>query len=186
MPFGSLWLPVIVSAAVVFLASSILHMVLKYHRTDHQPLPNEDGVREALARGGPAPGIYITPRCNDMKELNEPAIKEKYEKGPVAIVTILPQGLPNMGKHLSLWFALCVVVSFTVAYVARHTLQPGADGLLVMRITGSVAFAGYVLGEVTNSIWKGQPWSTTAKFLFDGAIYALLTGITFRLMWPAA
>jgi hypothetical protein len=49
-----------------------------------------------------------------------------------------------------------------------------------------VAFAGYGLSHVSDSIWKGQPWSNTVRALVDGAIYAVLTAITFRLLWPAA
>ena len=45
MPFGSLWLPVMISAVVVFVASSIIHMALKYHKADYKSLPNEDAVR---------------------------------------------------------------------------------------------------------------------------------------------
>jgi hypothetical protein len=186
MPFGSLWLPVIVAAVVVFVVSSILHMVLKYHRADHRRLPDEGPVREALGRANPAPGVYFTPYCDDMKQMNEPAAREKFEKGPVAILTVCPKGLPNMPKYLALWFGYTVLVGFVAAYVARHTLQPGADGMLVMRITGTVAFAGYSLSHVSDSIWKSQPWSNTARALLDGLIYALLTGLTFRLLWPAA
>lgn len=186
MPFGSLWLPVIVSAVVVFVASSILHMALKYHKADYKPLPNDDAVREALAKGDPAPGAYFTPYCPDMKQLKEPAIREKFEKGPVVLLTVMPKGAPKMAKHLTLWFAFSVLVSFIAAYVARHTLHPGADGMLVMRITGTVAFAGYALSHMSESIWKGQPWSNTVRHVVDGLIYALLTGLTFRLMWPAA
>lgn len=186
MPFGSLWLPVIVSAVVVFVASSILHMALKYHKADYKPLPNDDAVREALAKGDPAPGVYFTPYCPDMKQLKEPAIREKFEKGPVVLLTVMPKGAPKMAKHLTLWFAFSVLVSFVAAYVARHTLHPGADGMLVMRITGTVAFAGYALSHMSESIWKGQPWSNTVRHVVDGLIYALLTGLTFRLMWPAA
>lgn len=186
MPFGSLWLPVLVSAVVVFVASSILHMALKYHKADCRPLPNEDAVRDALAKGSPAPGLYVTPHCTDMKQMKEPAIKEKFDKGPVAMVTMLPKGVPRMPKLLALWFGYSVLVSFVAAYVARHTLQPGADGLLVMRITGTVAFAGYALSHVSDSIWKGQPWANTVRALIDGAIYALVTGLIFRLLWPAA
>ena len=186
MPFGSLWLPVIVSAVVVFVASSILHMALKYHKSDHRRLPNEDAVREVLARANLAPGIYFTPYCADMKELKDPAVKAKFEKGPVGSMTIYPKGAPTMGKHLALWFGYCVLVSFTAAYVARHTLLPGGDGMLVMRITGTVAFAAYALSHVHDSIWKGQPWVNTARFILDGVVYSLLTGLTFRLMWPAA
>jgi hypothetical protein len=186
MPFGSLWLPVIVSAVVVFVASSILHMALKYHKADYKSLPNEDAVREALAKGSPAPGIYFTPYCADMKQMKEPAVKEKFAKGPVAMLTVYPKGAPMLPKHLALWFAFCILVSFVAAYVARHTLQPGADALLVMRITGTVAFAAYAFSHVSDSIWKGQPWANTARMLVDGAVYALLTGLTFRLLWPAA
>ncbi len=186
MPFGSLWLPVIVSAVVVFVASSILHMALKYHKTDHKLLPNEDAVREAIARGNPSPGVYSTPHCADMKQMKDPAVKAKFEKGPVAMITVLPKGMPMMPKLMALWFGFSVLVSFVAAYVARHTLHPGDDGMLVMRITGTVAFAGYSLSYLSDSVWKGQPWANTLRYVVDGAIYALLTGLTFRLMWPAA
>lgn len=186
MPFGSLWLPVIVAAIVVFVGSSILHMALKYHKADHKPLPNEDAVRDALGRGNLAPGIYFTPYCADMKQMKDPAMMQKFEKGPVAMITTLPKGAPKLPKHLALWFGFCLLASFTAAYVARHTLMPGADGLLVMRITGTVAFAAYALGQVSDSIWKGQPWSNTARHMLDGLIYAVLTGLVFKYMWPAA
>ena len=186
MPFGSLWIPAIVSAVVVFVTSSILHMALKYHRADHKPLPNEDAVREALAKGNLSPGVYFTPHCVDHAKLKEPAIKEKFEKGPVAMLTIYPKGVPMMPKHLALWLGFCVLVSFVAACVARHTLHAGAGGMQAMRITGTVAFAAYALSHVSDSIWKGQPWANTARAVADGVVYALLTGLTFRLLWPAA
>lgn len=186
MPFGSLWLPVTVSAVAVFVASSIIHMVLKYHRADCKGLPNEDAARAGLGGGTLAPGIYVTPHCPDMKQMSEPAVRAKYEKGPVAMVTILPNGVPAMPKYLTLWFGFCLLVSFVAAYVARHTLAPGADGGEVMRITGSVAFAAYGVSRIMDSIWHGQPWSNTARQMLDGGIYSLATGLTFRLLWPDA
>jgi hypothetical protein len=186
MPFGSLWIPVIVSAVVVFMGSSILHMALKYHRADYKGLPNEDAVRETLGKAGAAPGVYVTPHCEDMKQMQDPAMKAKYEKGPVAIITFLPNGQVALSKHLSLWFAFSLFVSFTAAYVARITLMPGMDGMLVMRVTGTVAFAAYGLSHVSDSIWKGQPWSNTVRALLDSVIYAVLTGVTFRMLWPGA
>ncbi|HET6372955.1 MAG TPA: hypothetical protein VFG76_06595 [Candidatus Polarisedimenticolia bacterium] len=186
MPFGSLWLPVIVSAAVVFVASSILHMALKYHKADIKRLPNEDNVRDALGKGSPSPGLYFTPYCPGHKEMKEPATIARFEKGPVAVVTVMPNGAPKMGKLLGLWFGFSLLVSFVTGYVARHTLHYGDDGMLVMRITCTVAFAGYGLSHVSDSIWKGQPWGNTARALLDAAIYSVLTGLTFRLMWPTA
>ena len=185
MPFGSLLIHVLVSAAAVFLVSSVLHMALRYHRADHKQLPGEDAIREALGKQKPAPGMYMTPYCKDMKEMSEPANKEKFEKGPIAIVSVLPNGMPAMGKLLGLWFAFCVLVSFVAAYVARHTLMPGADAMTVTRITGTVAFAGYGLGQISDSIWKAQPWSNTMRFLVDSLIYGVVTGLVFRLLWPS-
>ena len=48
MPFGSLWLPVVVSAVAVWFVSAILHMVLKYHRADYRQLPNEEAVVQGM------------------------------------------------------------------------------------------------------------------------------------------
>lgn len=186
MPFGSLWIPVVVSAVVVFVASSILHMVLKYHRADYKRLPSEDAVRDALGRADLAPGLYMTPFCDNMKELEQPAMKAKFEKGPVAIITMRPKGMTSMGKYLGLWFGFTVLVSFTAAYVARYTLHPGEAAMRVAQIVGAVAFAGYGLSQITDSIWKSQPWSNTARALMDALIYALLTGATFSLLWPSA
>lgn len=185
MPFGSLWIPVVASAVAVFAASSLLHMFLKYHQADHQKLPAEDAVREALGRADIAPGVYMTPYCTH-QQMKDPAVAAKFEKGPVAIITALPKGMPNLGKHLGLWFGLCFLVSFTAAYIARHTLQPGAAGILVMQITGAVAFAGYGYGQISDTIWKGQPWSNTMRHLFDSVIYAVVTGGIFMALWPAS
>lgn len=186
MPFGSLWLPVIVSAVAVFVTSAVFHMALKYHKKDFKPLPNEEGVRAAIAKGDPAPGMYMTPYCSDMSKMKDPAVQKQFETGPVTVLTVLPKGLPNMGRHLGLWFGYCVAVSFVTAYVARHTLMPGADGMTVMRITGTVAFAAYALSQVVDSIWKGQPWRNTMLHVLDGIIYTVVTSVTFRLLWPAA
>jgi hypothetical protein len=186
MPFGSLWLPVIVSAVAVFVVSSLVHMVLKYHKADFKPLPREEEVRQALARADAAPGLYMTPHCADHSQMNDPAIREKYAKGPIALLTVLPRGVPNLPKHLAQWFAFSLLISFITAYVARHTMSYGADNVLVMRVTGSIAFMGYGFSHLSDSIWKGQPWSNTVRALLDGGIYALVTALTFRFLWPEA
>jgi hypothetical protein len=177
---------VVVSAVAVFVGSSILHMLLRYHNADYKRLPGEDAVREALGKAALPPGLYFTPFCVDMKAMREPAIMEKFQKGPVAMITIRPNGPPAIAKSLVQWFLFSVLVSFVTAYIARHTLHPGDDGMLVMRITGAVAFAGYGLAQISDSIWKAEPWSNTARALMDALFYSLLTGITFRLLWPAA
>ena len=44
----SLWLPIVLSAVGVFIASSVVHMVLPYHRSDYDKLEKEDEVMQAL------------------------------------------------------------------------------------------------------------------------------------------
>jgi hypothetical protein len=185
MPFGSLWLPVVVSAVVVFIASSLIHMVLRYHRADFKGLSNEDDVRSVLRKGSPKPGVYVFPYCADPSQMKDPAVAKKYAEGPVGMVTVIPGGLPNMGKYLGLWFGFCLLTSFVSAYIARHTLTPGAAPMAVCRITGAVAFATYGVGAMPESIWLGYPWSNTMRRILDAVVYSVLTGLTFRFLWPA-
>jgi hypothetical protein len=185
MPFGSLWQPVVVSAVVVFVASSVIHMVLRYHKADYKGLSNEEDVRGVLRKGSVTPGMYVVPYCADPSQMKDPAVAKKYTDGPVGVVTVLPSGIPNMGKYLGLWFGLCLLASFVAAYVARHTLTPGAAPMMVCRITGTVAFAAYGVGAIPDSIWHGHPWSNTMRRLLDALIYSVLTGLTFRFLWPA-
>jgi len=186
MPFGSLWLPVVVSTAAVFFVSSLLHMVLKYHRADYRKLPDEDAVGEVMRKHPAAPGVYVIPYCTDPAAMKDPAVRKRYEDGPVALMSILRNGPPALGKNLAQWLALSFLISFTAAYVARHALAPGADPMLVLRITATVAFAGYGYGYFQDAIWKGMPWSNTARGLFDALVYAVVTGVLFRVLWPAA
>jgi hypothetical protein len=184
MPFLSLWVQVLAASVVVFVISSILHMALTYHRADYKRLPNEDAVRDALGKGSLPPGLYQLPYCANMKEMQEPATKAKYVQGPLGVITVMPNGVPAMPKYLAQWFLFCLLTSFTAAYVARHTLNASSEGMLVTRITGTVAFACYGFTHLIDSIWKGQPWSNTARSLIDAVIYAGATGATFCILWP--
>ncbi len=181
----ALWLPILLSAVVVFIASSILHMVLRYHRSDYSSMPGEDNVLAAMRAEKVTPGHYYLPHCVDPKEMGNPEIKARFEKGPVAFVTVLPSGVPSMGKPLISWFIFCLVIGLFVAYLTGHTLGPAADYLTVFRIAGTAAFLGYAGSAATESIWKGQPWSTSAKHIFDGLVYALLTAGVFGWLWPS-
>jgi hypothetical protein len=148
-------------------------------------VPDEPAVAEALGKGTLRPGLYVMPHCTP-QQMKDPQVRERYARGPVALIAVLRNGPPAMGLYLSLWFGFCVLVSFIAAYVARHTLAPGAPGLEVMRITGAVAFAGYALGHVQDSIWHGQPWSNTARGAMDAVVYTVLTGLVFQVLWPGA
>lgn len=176
-----LWIPIVVSAVLVFVASSILHMVLPYHRSDYRKLPNEDAAAAALR--GTAPGMYILPYCTH-QEMKSPAVQEKFKSGPVGTVLLRPPGPIQMGKFLGLWFGFCLIVGFFTAYLAGRTLAPGVHYLVVFRVVGTAAFMAYGLSNLANGIWKGEPWGVVAKEVVDGLIYGLLTAGTFGWLWP--
>lgn len=179
----ALWLPILLSAVIVFIASSIMHMVLPYHHGDYKQIPDEANVLAALRAAGLKPGAYHFPFCSH-KEMKSPAATEKFKQGPVGIMNVLPSGPPAMPKFLGLWFAYCLIIGFFVAYLSAHTIAPGANYLVVFRVVGTAAFLGYGLGHISNGVWKGQPWSTTIKEVIDGLVYGLLTAGTFGWLWP--
>lgn len=181
----SLWIPILVSAVLVFVASSIIHMLLKYHHSNLARVPDEDGLRAAVRPFAIPPGDYSVPHMTGAGDLKSSEYAAKLEEGPVIVMTVMPNRMFNMGKSLGLWFAYCLVVGIFAAYVAGRGLGPGADYLTVFRIVGTVAFLGYGFAMLQDSIWFARKWSSTGKFLFDGLVYALLTAGVFGWLWPS-
>src|SRR5919198_879249 len=182
VPLSALWLPIVLSAVIVFIASSIIHMVLTYHRSNYRQLPDEEKVMGALRAANLHRGIYVFPFCKP-SEMKSPAAIEKYKLGPVGMVTVMPSGPPAMPKFLGQWFVYLLVVSFFVAYLTAHTVSAGAHYLDVFRVAGTAAFLSYGVGTLPLGIWKGQPWGITIKEVIDGLVYALLTAGTFGWLW---
>ncbi len=184
VPLTQLWLPILLSAVAVFIASSLIHMVLKWHNSDYQKLPNEDEVRAAIRKGNPAPGQYVIPHCTDMKDMANPEFTRKYAEGPVGVMALMPNRTPSMGPMLGVWFVFNVVVAFFVAYLCSRTLQPAPEYLTVFRVAGTATFMAYALGDVPSAIWMGKPWPVVLKNSADSLIYALVSGGVFGSMWP--
>lgn len=180
----SLWLPVLLSAVAVFLVSSIIHMVFTYHQSDWAKLPREDGVADALRAFDIPPGDYMLPRGEGPKDMKNPEFIARMTRGPVLLMTVWKPGPPAMGKNLAQWFVYCVLVSCFAAHLAGRALDPGAAYMAVFCFVGTAAFGGYALALLQDSIWYRRKWSTTAKNLFDGVIYALVTAGVFGWLWP--
>lgn len=181
----SLWLPIVLSAVLVFIVSSIIHMVLTYHRSDFARLPDEDGVMDALRPFNIPEGEYVMPFANSSKQMNDPEFKARMEKGPVAFLNVFGADF-QMGKSLVLWFLYCLLIGVFAAYLAGRALGPGAQYLEVFRFAGAAAFGGYGLALLQNSIWYKRGWPATLKSMADSLVYALVTAGMFGWLWPAA
>lgn len=181
---GSLWLPILVSTAIVFVASAVFHMLAPWHKNDFPALPDQDRLQEAMRPFAPPPGQYMLPRARDMKEMRTPEFDQKLSKGPVVLLTVFPNGRTSMGKRLVSWFVYCLVVGIFAAYVTGRALAQGTPYLQVFRFIGATAFLGYTLALWQDCIWFGRSVANTVKSTVDGLIYALLTAGTFGWLWP--
>jgi hypothetical protein len=180
----ALWLPILLSAVIVFVASSIIHMGPFWHRSDYPKAPNEDRLRDALRPLGIPPGEYMVPRAAHGKNMRTPEFQEKLKQGPILMLTVLPNGAFSMAGNLVQWFLYCVVVSFFAAYVASRALSGGTEYLRVFQLFGATAFVGYTVALYQMSIWFKRSWSLSVKATVDGLIYASLTAGTFGWLWP--
>lgn len=184
VPIMSLWLPILLSAIAVFVISSIIHMVLGYHKNDFVGLPSEKQVMDDLRKYNLPPGNYHFPHANSMKEMGSPEFLEKYQQGPIGILTVIKSGKPTMTVELILWFIYSIIVGIFAAYVAGRALPPAAHYLEVFRFAGVTSFVGYSLALLQGSIWYKRGWASTIKSMFDGLIYALFTAGIFGWLWP--
>jgi len=179
----SLWLPILLSSILVFLASWLLHMLLPHHHSDFGRLAAEDEAQDALRRLNIPPGDYMIPCAGGPEGMKNPEFLAKLKKGPVVIMTVCPPGM-NMGTSLAKWFVYLLVVGVLAAYVAGRALPIGAPYLEVFRFAGCTAFIAYSVALWQDSIWYHRKWSTTIKNTIDGLIYGLLTAGVFGWLWP--
>jgi hypothetical protein len=179
-----LWLPILLAAVFVFLASSLLHMTPTWHRSDYPAVPDENALMNAVRPLAIPPGDYMVPRAADPAQMKSPEFREKINKGPVMVLTVMPSGAMSMGTNLLRWFLFILVVSVFAAYIASRGLGPGAQYLRVHQLAGASAFGAYVFAAWPISIWYHRSWGQAIKETVDGLIYASLTGGVFGWLWP--
>jgi len=180
---SALWLPILVSAVLVFVASSLIHMASPWHKSDYPKLSNEKQVMDALRPLSIPLGDYMMPRPSSREEMRSPAFVERFKEGPVVMLTVMPSEM-SMGRNLAMWFGYCVLVGVFAGYIAGRALPVGAQYLPVFRFAGATAFIAYAVALWQMSIWYRRAWTTTIKATVDGLIYACLTAGAFGWLWP--
>jgi len=180
----ALWLPILVSAVLVFIASALIHTVLPWHKGDYRSVANEEQVSAALRPFAIPPGDYILPRPASSADLKSPEFLERVRQGPNIVMTVLPNAQWSMGRNLGLWFLYCLIVSILAAWLTGLAAPPGSDYHAVFHFVAITAFIGYAVALWQMSIWWRRSWMTTFKATIDGIIYALLTAGAFAWLWP--
>ncbi|MDY7109312.1 MAG: hypothetical protein SYC29_11820 [Planctomycetota bacterium] len=178
-----LWLPIIVSAAVVFIASALAWMVLPHHKPDWKTLPDQQSMLDKLRSLNLQPALYMFPCCGEGKNMKDPEFRKMWEEGPHGVL-MMHKGKPNFARNLLLVFIFYLVVGLFVAYVGTLALEPGAAFRTVFRVTGTVAVMAYVFGGIPNAIFFGRTARSVLMDLIDGFVYGILTGLIFAWLWP--
>ncbi|HET9984962.1 MAG TPA: hypothetical protein VFQ38_15290 [Longimicrobiales bacterium] len=184
VPLVALWLPVVLSAIVVFLVSGFLHTALAWHNKEYRKLPNEDEALAAIGRDAPAPGMYMLPYVMGQAEYRKPETQRRFAEGPVGILFLRQPGPITMGPLLAKWFLTALVISLLAGYVGSAALPRGTEYLRVFRVVGTAAILGYAGAHAQNAIWRSEPRRVALKDTLDGVIYGLLTAGVFGWLWP--
>lgn len=179
---AALWLPILLSAVLVFIVSSIIHTLSPWHKNDYPLLPNQDQVQDALRPLNIPPGDYFIPRPASRQDMKSPAHLDKLKRGPIVVFTVIKSF--SVAQNLISWLVYLLVVGVFAGYVAGRALPVGAPYLSVFRFVGVTAFLAYSMALWQMTIWYARSWKTSAKITVDGLIYALLTAGMFGWLWP--
>jgi hypothetical protein len=183
VPLTVLWIPILVSSALVFVAGFLAWMVLPHHRSDFRQLPEEERILSTLRAVNVPAGQYTLPYVKDWKTVS-PDTMAAIEQGPAGFMIVRKRGKVKMGPQLVQYFLWLVVMNVFVAYVTGRALPAGTNYLDVFQIAGTVAILGYAGASIPNSIWFSRPWSVTVKEVIDSIVFGLVTAGVFGWLWP--
>jgi hypothetical protein len=180
----ALWLPTLLSAVAVFILSSIVHMVVPWHKNDYVAFPDEAAVLDSLRMHNLPPGEYMAPRPSSRESMSSPEFKEKVKRGPLVILNIQSGDSVSMGRPLILWFLYVLVVAALAGHVAFAAARENPDGRFIFHNVALTALLGYTAALWQGVIWFRRPWMVALKSTIDGAIYAVVTAAIFVYFWP--
>jgi hypothetical protein len=175
-----LWLPILLSAVALFIASFLSWMVLQLHRHDWRKLEREDEFLEAVRGVGLPTGSYMFPGCGTPAEMRSEEYQRKYEAGPRGVMTVLAP--TNMGVNLTLTFIYFLGVSFCLGYLATLALPRGAAFMPVFRFVSTAGLLAFLAAIVQHAIWFR---ARIVGHVIESIAYAAIVGAIFAAMWPS-
>lgn len=179
-----LWLPILLSAAAVWVASAVVWMALPHHKGDWKAMPDEGKFFSALESLNLPPGNYGFPDCKSKEKRNSPEVKARWEAGQVGLLSVW--GKVSMARNMVVTFIVYLAISLFVAYIAQLAVKPGAGFKEVFQVAGAAGVLGYAFGHIPGSVWFGAYPRAILMCVIDGIAYGLITGAIFAAMWPGA
>lgn len=186
----SLWLPILLSTAAVWLASMILGMALPHHKQDFIAIPEaqggEDGFMDDLCKRGIKPGNYLFPDFRSREAMNSPKVQKALNEGPSGHLIIWKAPLTMADKMVGT-FIVYLVATTLIAYLATVALPPvlgPTPSAKVFQIVTTAGVLTYCFSFIPSAIWWGSYKRTIVANIIDGLIYAAITGAIFAWRWP--
>jgi hypothetical protein len=177
-----LWLPILISAGVVWVASAVIWMAMPHHKDDFDTLPNETEFINTIKGWGIPPGNYGFPNFRDCKR-DDPEMKKKLEEGPLGILNVWPPQ-KGMGMNMMLSFLVYLIVSLLIGYLGWEALGPAKTFAKVFQIIGTAGVLSYSFAFIPSGIWFCQKRKALMMNVLDGIVLGLLTGLIFASLWP--
>ncbi len=181
----SLWLPILASAIVIWIASAMAWMVLPHHKNDWKKLPDEAGFIAVLKSLKIGPGQYGFPHMADRKQMKDPEFCKRWETSPKGILNVWPEKI-SMARNMVLSFFFYLLVGVFVAYLGSIALPRGTSFAKVFQLAGTAGIMAYTMASIPAAIWFNKPVANVLSDLADGIAYGLLTGAVFGCLWPGA
>lgn len=188
-----LWLPILLSAAAVWVVAAVVWMALPHHKRDFIPLPDppstpgggEDRFMEHLRATGIPPGNYVFPDFHGGggEAMKSEKVQTALKDGPVGHLSVWKTPL-TMGDKMIATFVVYLVVSILIAYLTRVALPGPASFAKVFQVTTTAGVLAYCFSFIPTSIWWGSYKRTIIANIFDGVLFAVITGAIFAWRWP--
>ena len=171
-------------AAVMFFWLGLCWMALPHHKADFRGIPEPAGLDGPLSGLAPGKVIYCYPFMGDYAGgQNDPELKARMEKGPNALITMLPKG-DCMGPGVFLrGFLINLVDAFGLALLCSLLAVPALSDKVL-----ACAAAGALIGVTTYggmSNWMFQPWRFSAMCIFDRVVGYAMIGVVLHFCLPA-
>jgi hypothetical protein len=179
----TLWLPILLSAAAIWVISTIVGMALPHHKQDWIGIPDEDGFMDYIRRSGIKPGNYLFPDFRSREALKSEKVETALKEGPVGHLSVWKTPV-TMGGKMAATFIVYLVVSTLIAYLTRVALPGAADFARVFQIAGTAGILAYCFSFIPNAVWFGSYKRTIIASVIDGIFFGLVTGAIFAWRWP--
>jgi hypothetical protein len=176
-----LWLPILLSGLATHILCTIAWTVSPHHKPEWTKLPAEPELLDLLHSRQIASGQFVFPFCADGKESQSPEFQEKQKKSRGMLV-VWPAPV-NMGSAILKTLTFFFIAAFTIGYLATLALEPGASFSKVFQFVTSAGLLAHVFAHFPHVFWFPRKM---AMEILDGFVFAVVTGLIFAALWPAA